>query len=140
MPLLKSKLTKMSSYINFVLLLLACSRPLRFRQASQFYKEIRLVDAYQNCKRAALVQLVAIDAKDPLCNSLSEISTYFCRRTIETDIPSLSLLVLEYINGKHDRVQTPDSEGLQGTHFTPSMHKQSTQCVPCPFHRCIRTH
>lgn len=72
---------------------------------------------------------MTINAKDPLCNAVSQISTYFCQRTIETDIPTLSLLVLEYINGKHDCIQNPDGERHHGTHFTPSMLKQSTQCV-----------
>lgn len=98
-----------------------------FRHASQFYKEIRLLDAYEGCKRAALVNLVAIDDKDTFCKAVSEISHYFCQRTIESDIKDLSLLTLELINGKHDSVQSPDSQGRQGTHFNPAIHQPKTR-------------
>jgi hypothetical protein len=73
------------------------------------------------------VNLVAIDDKDAFCKAVSEISHYFCQRTIETDIKDLSLLTLELINGKHDFVQSPDSQGQQGTHFNPAIHQRKTR-------------
>jgi hypothetical protein len=75
----------------------------------------------------ALVGLVARQDKDPMSKAIGDISLRFCRRTIDDDIPALSMLTLMRINsGLRGGGAQGGDDYEHGNEFLPQNHKEST--------------